>query len=172
MRTDTHLNVKDDLNRYQFAKTLVKGLLSSFENGQESLVVGLNGEWGLGKSTLLEYIKCEIEEQTKEVDSRNFIVDFNPWSTSNQVNIQEEFFKVLGEKLGNYNVQLEQAKTDFRNLAETATEVNKVNPDVTTKFGVGTISSIIKKFTREQSTSKLKKEVDERLEDDNIKLFI
>lgn len=172
MRTDTHINIVDELNRKQFAEGLIKGLLSSFENGQESLVIGLNGEWGLGKSTLLEYIKLEIRSQTENQPFRNFIIEFNPWSTSNQVDIQKQFLKVLGAKLGNYNAQFEQLIRDANAITNATSEANKANIEPVSKASIGFLTSIVKNFLKEGDINKLKNEVDERLEDDNIKIFV
>jgi hypothetical protein len=174
MKTDAAVKNKDQdsLNRYAFAEDLVKGLLDNFENGQDSIVIGLNGEWGSGKSSLLEFVKNEIINQTKNDPFRNLLFEFNPWRIINQDQLQDQFLKELGIIVGNRSISYEALKKDtkkFINVAETA---NKANPELVSKIGISTIASLIKNFSKDSSISELKKEVDERLEDDNIKLFV
>src|ERR1700686_1735214 len=84
----------DRLNRAQFAKTLAKALTNWKQ--QSSLVVGLYGDWGSGKSSLknmaLEYIQQDSPKRT--------IVEFNPWQVSNYDKIAETFFHEVGTALG------------------------------------------------------------------------
>jgi predicted KAP-like P-loop ATPase len=53
----------DKLGRLEFAKRVAKEL-SGWRN-KESLVVSLNGDWGSGKTTLINLILYYIEEQSK-----------------------------------------------------------------------------------------------------------
>lgn len=174
MRTDSPVSTKDQdiLNRYPFAVDLIKGLLANFENGQDSIVIGLNGEWGSGKSSLLEFIKKEFESQTHDEQFRNYLFDFNPWRISSQEDLQRQFLQELGIILGNYSIAQEQLKKDFKKFADVAGKANKSNPEPISKFSIGTVASIIKNFTKETTLIGLKHEVDERLKDNNIKMFI
>ncbi|MBN1968614.1 MAG: hypothetical protein JW870_04530 [Candidatus Delongbacteria bacterium] len=174
MKTDSPVKIEtqDFLKRYPFAKDLVNGLLSNFENGQDSVVIGINGEWGSGKSSLLEFVKTEFEIQTTDEPFRNYLFEFNPWRIINQDDLQVQFLKELGIILGNYSIAHEQLKEDFKKFANVASDANKGNKEPISKISIGGIASIIKNFTKETSLLDLKKEVDERLEDDNIKMLI
>ena len=163
---------EDLLKRYPFAQELVKGLLQNFTNGQDSIVIGLNGEWGSGKSSLLEFIKTEIGMQTRDEPFRNFVFEFNPWRIINQDQLQDQFLKELGIVLGNRSIAYEGLKKDFKKGVNTIEKVNSLNPEPKSKIAISTIASLIKNFSKDSSIIELKKEVDDRLEDDNIKLFI
>lgn len=66
-------------------------------------VVGLNGRWGSGKSTALNFIKSYIskhnEETVNDID-KIIVVDFRPWMVSGHQDVIATFFKVLAESLG------------------------------------------------------------------------
>jgi hypothetical protein len=70
----------DALGRYQFAKSLSTALLS-VSNG-DGLVVGIEGGWGSGKSTIIGFVKNELSG-LRDLKSEPVIVDFNPWMLSN-----------------------------------------------------------------------------------------
>ena len=174
MKADSPVCRKEDdlLDRFTFAEQLVKGLLTNFENRQDSIVIGLNGEWGSGKSSLLAFIESEIKNQTSKEPFRNYFFSFNPWRILNQDDLQIQFLKGLGEILGNYSIANEQLKEDFKKFGSVAGDANKVNFEPLSKSVIGTIAALIKGFTKESSLLDLKKEVDERLADNNIKFFI
>lgn len=70
----------DALGRAHFAKSLAKALLSV--SAGDGLVVGIEGGWGSGKSTVIGFVKKELP-QCGEEDSKPIVVDFNPWMVSN-----------------------------------------------------------------------------------------
>lgn len=174
MNSDAAVKVKkeDLLNRYGFASEIVKGILSSFQNGQDSMVIGINGEWGCGKSSLMEFIKSEILINTQTDPYRNYIFEFNPWRIRGNDELLKEFLVELGKILGNYSESYENLKTDFNRLVDAADKINAINPNTTSKFaikGIKTIKDLIKKPL---SLEILKSESLERLADQNIKLFV
>lgn len=106
----------DALGRSNFAKSLARSILSV--RSDDGLVIGIEGGWGTGKSTVIGFIKRHLESQTTD-ETKPIIVDFNPWIVSNSgamvealvtqiaaalhvtLGAQEEKLKV-GEKLLNY----------------------------------------------------------------------
>lgn len=59
----------------------------------DNLVIAINGAWGLGKSTLLNFIAYEFSQQ--ESDIRPYIVRFNPWWFSGSQDLTARFFSAL-----------------------------------------------------------------------------
>lgn len=84
---------EDELNRMPFVKRLSKSICNY--NSQDCLVIGLMGEWGCGKTSILNLTFSEIK---KEKDNWIFI-DFNPWYFSNQDNLILQFFNRLLNEL-------------------------------------------------------------------------
>lgn len=70
----------DTLGRNHFAKSLAHSLL--FVNAGDGLVVGIEGSWGTGKSTVIGFVKKQLLEGD-DTDLKPIIVDFNPWMVSN-----------------------------------------------------------------------------------------
>lgn len=70
----------DALGRNHFAKSLAHSLL--FVNEGDGLVVGIEGSWGTGKSTVIGFVKKELCD-SNDASLKPIIVDFNPWMVSN-----------------------------------------------------------------------------------------
>lgn len=106
---------EDRLGRSRFAKHLGDAILA-----WDSIVIGLYGRWGLGKTSILNMVVDHIEEKTKNLpgDKQPLILRFNPWNFSEQNQLIRMFFhelsvllghkdkskraKILGKKLENY----------------------------------------------------------------------
>ena len=84
---------EDELNRMPFVKRLSKSICNY--DSQDCLVIGLMGEWGSGKTSILNLTFSEIK---KEKDNWIFI-DFNPWYFYNQDNLILQFFNRLLNEL-------------------------------------------------------------------------
>ena len=69
MITNDSATKKDTLGREKFAKQIVTSLTTSFEDTDDSIVVGICGSWGSGKSTLLNFINNEIGIQGVKVNA-------------------------------------------------------------------------------------------------------
>src|SRR5687768_1085203 len=66
---------KDLFGYAPFAKHLANAIVTA--PAPERLVIAITGEWGLGKSTVLEYILRAFEEEAHERDP--VVIRFNPW---------------------------------------------------------------------------------------------
>ena len=94
------LNISDDaLGRDSFAMKMA-GAVCSYRN-PESLVVGLYGEWGSGKSSIANMMIKTLEERDYEDGSqRPLIVNFNPWNFSDQNQLLFQLFSTMADSLG------------------------------------------------------------------------
>ncbi|MBR3140831.1 MAG: hypothetical protein IKF11_08210 [Methanobrevibacter sp.] len=72
---------KDQLNRMPFVKRLSKSICNY--NQKDCLTIGLMGEWGCGKSSIMNLIFNEIEKEKKDW----IYIKFDPWYFSNQDNL-------------------------------------------------------------------------------------
>jgi predicted KAP-like P-loop ATPase len=91
---------KDDiLGRASFAQALGEAILSYKE--KDSIVIGLFGAWGSGKTSIinmaLEHIETISEKRIS--DERPIVVRFNPWNYSDQNQLITQFFRVLSIEL-------------------------------------------------------------------------
>lgn len=81
----------DRLNRGVMSKHVAK-LVNDFDS-VESFVVGIEGEWGSGKTSFINLVKAEIDPE------KALVMDFNPWNFSSQDQLIEDFFDELFSKI-------------------------------------------------------------------------
>jgi predicted KAP-like P-loop ATPase len=87
---------KDDfLGRKRFSQHLGKALLDWKE--KESLVIAIYGEWGSGKSSVINLAGENIEKSDHE--NKPTIIEFNPWIFSEEDNLGEHFFNEIAKEL-------------------------------------------------------------------------
>jgi|GEM_PF-2373880 len=84
---------EDRLGRNAFAGKLAKDL--SRWRGDQSIVVGLNGKWGSGKSSVKNLILHALNKDDTPLD----YVEFNPWLASGEEAITKAFFDEIAQKL-------------------------------------------------------------------------
>lgn len=93
--TDEPLD-NDSLDRFRrklFAKRLAETIIS--RSDPESLVIGLHGTWGSGKTTVLNFVKQNLQTAGKRV----VVVEFNPWRFHDEDAIIHAFFEQLASAL-------------------------------------------------------------------------
>jgi predicted KAP-like P-loop ATPase len=86
---------EDRLKRSNYSKQLGKALLRL--NHEGSLVIGLCGAWGSGKSSILN---LAIEEIQSTKGKKPVIFKFNPWNFSGQNKLISTFLIELGNIIG------------------------------------------------------------------------
>ena len=79
----------DTLNRGSFAQSLAKVLLQYSHSS--SFSIGLYGEWGSGKTSLLNMVLGIVEKSDKNI----VILRFNPWLCSDSKQLTNQFFKQM-----------------------------------------------------------------------------
>ena len=90
-------NVSEDkLNRASFASGLADAIME--HSSASSFTIGLYGEWGSGKTSLINMVLDEIE---KRKDNK-IILRFNPWLCSETNQLISQFFKQLASVLKEY----------------------------------------------------------------------
>ena len=101
---------KDDfLSRKGFSQHLGKSLLNWKE--KESLVIAIYGEWGSGKSSVIN-LANEFIGKTNE-ENKPTIIEFNPWRFSEQDNLREHFFNEIAKEL-----EMRQESEEDKKIAE------------------------------------------------------
>lgn len=84
----------DTLGTEAFGKDLGARLLRF--TGGEGIVFGLEGPWGAGKSSVINFARAYIEQQRSENPSAApEIVIFNPWWFASVEDLREQFFAEL-----------------------------------------------------------------------------
>lgn len=81
---------EDQLDRAKFAESIAAAIKSW--TAKDSLVVGLYGPWGSGKSSVVNMVVESLNDRKEESP---VIVRFNPWQVSGQGEIVAAFFQEL-----------------------------------------------------------------------------
>lgn len=118
LRSDSPLRLpaEDKLGYSDFAAHISDTITGWTPN--EEFVFGIYGEWGSGKSTILNFVEAELNEQ----DDPPVIIRFNPWWFSGETDLIEKFFSQLRTGLGTD----EKYKDIRENLASLSRTVSKV----------------------------------------------
>lgn len=90
------------------AKAISDHILESFKLG-DSLVFGINGPWGSGKTSLINLTLYYLEQQnyTKE----HIVLKFSPWIIGNHESILAKFLPSLEEKIRMNGLDRKQTET-------------------------------------------------------------
>lgn len=158
---------KYGLSRYKFAQSLGESILNYKEN--ESLVIGISGEWGSGKTSIvnmaLEYI-C-----LSEVDNgKPLIMRFNPWNFSDHNQLIEKFFNELSILLSNESKVTEKLKSYFNKLIPPVLLVSSLTSPNQIQALINSAKWVEEHPTK--SLESLKTELNELLTKNNRKIII
>jgi len=85
---------EDILGRKKYAKNIARALTGW--NEDKSLVIALDGEWGSGKTSLINLAINEVKKDNKSID----VVRFNPWIYSETDNLLDGFIGELTAVIG------------------------------------------------------------------------
>ncbi len=105
----------DRLGYAPFAEALARGIASM--EAPDGLVISVYGAWGLGKTTVLNFVERYLE---KERPDEFVVVRFNPWWFSGRVDIAVAFFAQLRAIFEEGRVRSEAAKKSIAKLMRLA----------------------------------------------------
>lgn len=93
IHTDKPASTKfeDRFQRYEFAKRIAA--IAATAKTDKSLIIGLYGKWGEGKTSVMNFIQQELPKDT-------IIVNFNPWLFSDEQHLLKSFFSTLATSIG------------------------------------------------------------------------
>ena len=83
---------QDRFNRLPFSKRVADALSARID--PTSIVIGIYGAWGEGKSTVLNFIEASLKNEPNVICIR-----FNPWLFKSEDQLIRNFFGVLADKL-------------------------------------------------------------------------
>ncbi len=182
---------EDLLNRGKFVKQLSNSIINYDFN--KPLVLGLYGEWGSGKSSIINMTTKIIEDENKKNKKNENIkiIKFNPWNYSEQNNLLLQYFNCLDNTFNSKNEKENKAKDllnkYFNNISKQIYKdkndelfyklklneyLNRIKNDVTfEKLGVN-LGNIFSRDESNQTLSSLKKDFTDFLEGTNLKILV
>lgn len=85
---------EDRFGRSNFSRALAKALV--LPPNSEGLVVGIEGNWGSGKTFVINQIKSIL----REGDDQPIVVEFNPWVISGTDSVVEALLEQISSAIG------------------------------------------------------------------------
>ncbi len=117
---------KDDaLGFADSAEAIAKSIFSG--KHLDGFVIGIEGEWGSGKTTYINLIRESLKKQSSEFK----IIEFKPWLHSSQENLIAAYFKFLRENAKDIFGDDSDIKKSLASVAESFTPL------------VGTLASLL-----------------------------
>jgi len=99
------LSDEKDLYGYTIlAEQIVKKILNQPKN-PNSFTLGINGQWGIGKSSLLNLITNRLDEKSIQKESDHILIKFSPLLLSNSNNLTIELLHQVNSKLSSFSIK-------------------------------------------------------------------
>jgi Predicted P-loop ATPase len=159
----------DTLNRGSFAQSLAKVLLQYSHSS--SFSIGLYGEWGSGKTSLLNMVLGIVEKSDKNI----VILRFNPWLCSDPKQLTNQFFKQMATAIKLKKPAAAQAWElidQYADIFDAASFIPVAGPFVTI---AGKILTKRAKKQSEQPVNDLqdiKNKIIEKMKEENLKIIV
>lgn len=100
-------NKVDELGYDEYAERLSNKILESHFN--KSFAIGINGRWGLGKTSFIDLLK-------RNLSGHDLIeVNFNPWNSSNPKSIIQDFFDTIQQVISPHHSSLSRLLIQYSN---------------------------------------------------------
>lgn len=151
---------EDKLKRAPIAEN-VATIISNFK-GSESFVIGIEGPWGSGKTSLINLI---LENLGRKV----VYFVFNPWNFSSEVRLMEDFFKSFSSVLkvekkgsGDSQKQIYKQIEDYLKAIKPAIALD-FQPEIALGPFKLSLGSIQKSVIGDRNLEKLKSDIDKSL---------
>lgn len=134
---------EDQLGRGNFAKALGR-IIASYDR-PDSLVLALYGEWGIGKTSLLN---LAVRAAETESSPKPIIMRFDPWYFSDSENLVRQFFDALRIALGNQDdaERYDKASKLLKNIADGVEALESLP-------GPGLLAKVLSRLARIAGTS-------------------
>jgi predicted KAP-like P-loop ATPase len=132
---------KDDVfQRYNFAKRISETIIN--RQSKESIVFGIFGAWGEGKTSVINFIKNSISEK-----SYNYIqITFNPWRFTDEAALLTSFFNTLASELKKNIPEEVQSKSKKENWIQKKWQSITVSKGEPLKTSAENIGELIQKY--------------------------
>ena len=121
----------DDFQRDPFALRIAQTLID--RQSPESIVIGLYGKWGEGKTSVLQLLRKSLNASDKVA-----VMEFNPWRFSDETQLLTNFFAKLAQTIGkNLHTAKERA---VQSIGKYTKYITPLLP--TLKFGLPLVGGI------------------------------
>jgi len=159
----------DTLNRSSFAQSLAQVMLQySFS---ASFTIGLYGEWGSGKTSLLNMVLETIES----VDDNAIVLRFNPWLCSDPKQLITQFFKQLATAVKMKKAVSEHAWElidQYADIFDAANIIPMIGSLVAATGKVLTTEAKKRVNMQVKDLQESKNQIVQKIQEDNLKIIV
>jgi KAP family P-loop domain len=148
------VDLADELGYESYALQLAGKIRKS--NFEKSFAIGINGNWGFGKTSFIDLIKRNL------CDEEFIEIEFNPWNSHSSDAIILDFFQAFQEKIGPFHSLITRQLVSY---------ANKLVDLKDNAFNL-TVRAVVTAFTGVDSIHILTKEIDRSLREINRKIVI
>lgn len=137
---------EDKFQRYDFSKRIAERIKST--ESEDSIVIGIDGEWGEGKTSIMQFIESELTNEKDIVT-----VKFNPWRFNDEATLLASFFikvassispSLLNNKKGKFFSKLK--KNPLQKNHEKLGEFLSKWGSIMSPFGIGGVKDVGKEL--------------------------
>lgn len=175
-RTDNPIKKQEEdlLGRASFSNQLAKGIYEY--NGKAGLVIGLFGEWGTGKTSVVNMAENEIKRLSEKDGNNPLIVRFSPWNYTDKNNLISLFFQELKIKIHN-----QSEKSYYENIADALEKYSEAVDllNYVPLMGSGVVSTvktilkiITKKVSKKSTLNKTRNDLEKALKDVDKQIIV
>lgn len=158
-------SVEDSLGRSVFAQSIADAIFDRDET--ESLVIGIYGRWGSGKSSTMNLLKEALEDISKKKDDKPIVIFFSAWGSRSLKDLFVPFCESLREALTRFYKQKRMSKNILKNISKYANAISNLSIEA------GVAGKIMGLFLgHEKSVSELKKEIEDQLKKQERKIVV
>jgi len=142
LRADKPIKTKqeDFLDRKEFAKVITNAIITYSVDRDESLTIGLFGKWGSGKTSIINMVLEDIQQEDNIL-----IFKFEPWLYSDTEQLISQFFKDFSKVVNHkdYGKEAEKIGEELEAYANFFDVISQI-PEPTTFILSKTISKVFK----------------------------
>lgn len=160
---------EDKLNRRTFAQSLAKTI--SQYSLSSSFTVGLYGEWGSGKTSLVNMIL----ESLTEISNDTVILQFNPWLCSDPRQLITQFFKQMATAIKLKKPSAEKAwelVDQYADIFDTTSLIPGVGPILSAVSKVLVKEASERVEQRSADLQESKNQIIRKLKEEEIKIVV
>jgi predicted KAP-like P-loop ATPase len=172
------IDPKEDFLGIHATATLFAESLMSVE-ANDGYVTAVTGEWGIGKTTFVNFVKTELKkisnenEKDKEKD-QIILIDFNPWLFSNREDLIQRFLIELNKILLKSPLFNKDELEAFSNFI---IGMSCLAIDIKSGFSIGqTVKPFLKKLVRtaikDKPLQEQKENINTLLKNKQIRIFV
>lgn len=147
---------RDQFRRWPFAQRIAQTIIS--RSDPSSIIIGIYGSWGDGKTTVLNFIQHELKNHDEVVS-----FTFNPWRFADESKMLLGFFHSLADAVGRSEATTKEKIGDW---------IGKYLPTVASAFGQGDTVENLSKLLSSVELEDLKNRLNEILKAEGKRVVI